>query len=85
MSGHNLWYSIDVSPNNAAKTVIWWQSWLDKMMEMFNFHWISTEDRHFNYVDFTEMKKDSTINRVELAQEMSENFKKFQSEYSEYA
>ncbi len=72
-SAHNLWLAIDIEKWSRYNTTIWWIAVVRKVMKMFNFSPIESEDRHFEHKEFDNYREDRE-KRLALAQTMQKKY-----------
>ncbi|HKL43730.1 MAG TPA: D-alanyl-D-alanine carboxypeptidase family protein [Candidatus Absconditabacterales bacterium] len=73
-SGHNLGYSIDIERASRYSNEIGGVSGLQKIMGMFNFSPISSEDRHFDHKIFVDNFYNNRSERPMIAQNVENSF-----------
>lgn len=73
-SGHNLWYSLDITDDTRYDKTIGWVAGLKKIAAMFDFHPISSEDRHFDHSLFVDKYYKDKAARLPIAQSIDKEF-----------
>jgi hypothetical protein len=73
-SWHNLWYSIDIESSSRHSNKIWGVAWLQKIMKMFDFNPISSEDWHFDHKIFVDNYYNDKEARPFIAENLDNNF-----------
>lgn len=76
-SGHNMWYSLDMSKETRYADKIGWVKWLQDIAKTFNFYPISSEDRHFDHKKFVDTYYDNKEARLPLAQKIDQEYTQY--------
>lgn len=76
-SGHNMWYSLDMSKETRYADKIGWVKWLQDIAKTFNFFPISSEDRHFDHKKFVDTYYDNKEARLPLAQKIDQEYTQY--------
>jgi len=72
-SAHNIGLAIDIERWSRYNRKMWGISAVRKVMKMFNFSPIDSEDRHFEHKEFDKYREDRE-KRLDLAQAMQEKY-----------